>query len=404
MLHHDILDQWYPRAVDEVHGGFHAEYDWEWHPLPSRGKFSVFEGRMTWTAATVVARRPALRVQYLPYVRHGLAYLRNVLWDPQHGGFFWGLGDDGRTSSQFGDGKHMYGISFCLYALAAAYKADGDAATLAFAQRAFGWIEQHAHDDANGGYYEWLTREGKPMLVPEYTSTLEFRYGADSPVGYKSMNTHIHLLESYTALYGVWKDDRVRVRVKELLGVVRDKIAVRPGAMNLYFTPDWRPIPGHDSYGHDVETTYLLQEAAGALGEGEDPATRSMGRLLVDHALAYGWDKDKGGLFHSGGAFGKPDDLLKEWWVQMESLNALLSMHQLYGSRDGRYWTAFEQQWRYIRTYQTDLQFGGEYNLIKPDEQPVSSVKGSMWKAGYHEARALLNVSDRLCAMAGTKA
>lgn len=402
MLHHDVLDPWYPRAMDEEHGGFYADFDRKWRPLPSHGKFSVFQARMTWTAATVAIRRPNLRAQYLPYMRHGLSYLENTLWDKQYGGFLWGLADDGRPSPQYGDGKHLYGISFCVYALSAAYKADPDPKTLAFAQQAFAWIEEHAHDDVNDGYYEWLTREGKPMLVPPYQAELEFRYGADSPVGYKSMNTHIHMLEAYTELYGVWKDERVRRRVDELLTIVRDRIAVQPGAMNLYFTPDWRPIPGHDSYGHDVETTYLMDEAATSLGRSSDPKTRAVGRMMVDHALSYGWDKAEGGLFESGAAFGKPGDLLKEWWVQMESLNALLLMHELYGAQNPRYWEAFQQQWTWVRTHQVDAEFGGEYNQIKPDGQPVSPVKGSPWKASYHESRALLNVNDRLRALAGS--
>src|SRR5207244_13156081 len=76
--------------------------------------------------------------------------------------------------------------------------------------------------------------------------------------GYKSMNTHIHLLESLSQLYEIWKDDTVRRRLEELLMIVRDKICVQPGVMNLYFTNDWRSIPDHDSYGHDVETSYLM--------------------------------------------------------------------------------------------------------------------------------------------------
>ena len=400
MLHQDVLDVWFPRAVDRQNGGFHAEFDRQWRPLPSRGKFSVFQGRMTWTAATVAARRPELRAQYLPYVLHGVAYLSQVLWDKQYGGFYWGLDDHGKVSTQFGEGKHMYGISFCVYALAAAYRVTRDPATLALAQRAFEWNEQHAHDDVNGGYYEWLTRAGEPMLARPGASTATFQYGADSPVGYKSMNTHIHLLEAYTELYGVWKDPLLCRRVEELLQIVRDKIAVQPGAMNLYFTPTWQAVPDHDSYGHDVEVTYLLEEAAEAIGEGADPRTLAVSRMLTDHALAYGWDREAGGFFRSGAFVGKPDDLLKEWWVEMEGLNALLQLHARYHLETDLYWRAFQRQWTYIQRYQVDGQYRGEYGLVRPDTQPLSGDKGSMWKAAYHETRALLNVSDRLRALA----
>src|SRR6185312_5207542 len=122
------------------------------------------------------------------------------------------------------------------------------------------------------------------------------------PLGYKSMNSHIHLLESFSQLYEVWKDETLRKRVEELLAIVRDKISVEPGAMNLYFTNDWRAIPDHDSYGHDIETTYLMLEAEDVLGNGHAPRTERMAKLLTDHAMAYGWDENLGGIYEDGTA------------------------------------------------------------------------------------------------------
>src|SRR5437762_14071346 len=101
------------------------------------------------------------------------------------------------------------------------------------------------------------------------------------------MITHIHLLESFTQLYVVWRNETLRKRIIELLGIVRDKICVAPGAMNLYFTDDWRPMPDHDSYGHDIETAYLMWEAEEVLGR-DDPVTEAMTKQVVDHALACG--------------------------------------------------------------------------------------------------------------------
>jgi mannobiose 2-epimerase len=216
------------------------------------------------------------------------------------------------------------------------------------------------------------------------------------PLGYKSMNTHIHLLESFTQLYEVWKDDTLRQRIEELLHVVRDKVAVQPGVMNLYFTNDWRPIPDHDSYGHDVETTYLMHEAAEVLGKHGDQETERVGRMLADHSYAYGWDDEHGGLYESGPFAGKPADFGKEWWVQMESLNTLLMLHERFGAQTDVYWRRFQQQWQYIQRYQVDAQYHGIYNMIQPDGTPTTTAKGSIWKAAYHDGRALLNVSERL--------
>ncbi|AXC12792.1 N-acylglucosamine 2-epimerase [Acidisarcina polymorpha] len=398
MLRTDVLDVWFPRAVDSQHGGFYSDWTRDWMKAPSEGKFSVMQGRMTWIAAQAVLREPRTKAAYLPIVQHGVTFLRDVMWDKQYGGYYWGLADDGTISPRFGDRKQMYGISFCIYGLSGAYAATHDPETLEQAKRSFRWVEEHAHDDRNGGYFEWLTREGNPILVDP--SAVRVEQAGGFPVGYKSMNTHIHLLESYTELYSVWKDETLRRRLQELLGIVRDKVTVQPGAMNLFFTSDWRPVPDHDSYGHDVEATYLLLEAAEALGETNDPTTERIARMLTDHALAYGWDDAHGGFFRDGTFDGRPEDKFKEWWVQMEGLNTLLLLHSKYGSNTSVYWQAFQKQLQFIRNYQEDPTYHGYYNLIDTDGKPLTTDKGSIWKGAYHDGRALMNVTERLNRMA----
>ena len=405
-LRRDVLDVWFPRTVDNEDGGFRSDFARDWKPgVRSEGKFSVFQGRMTWISAQVAMRRPELKDRFLPIAQHGVEYLNNTLWDKQYGGFFWGLDDKGQISTFYSDGKHLYGMSFGLYGAAAAYGATGDPKALELAQKAFRWIDERGHDAKNGGYFEWLTREGKVVEGNPDSVTLQGVPVAEFPIGYKSMNTHIHLLESFTQLYEVWKDDTLRQRLEELLAINRDKICTQPGVMNLYFTNDWRPFPDHDSYGHDIETAYLMLEAEDVLGHGHDLKTEHMAKLLVDHALANGWDEIYGGFFQDGTTFGKPESRLKEWWVQMEGLNSLLLMHEKYGQQTDAYFKAFEQQWRFIKTYQIDSEFHGIYEMVGPDGNPVNPSKGRIWKAAYHDGRALLNVSERLrkLADAGSK-
>jgi cellobiose epimerase len=394
MLRKDILSKWFPACLDNTNGGFNASFDRAWKPGKSEGKFSVFQGRMTWVAAEVVMRRPDLKGQYLPIVHHGVEYLNNVLWDKVYGGFYWGLQDDGEISPSFTDEKHLYGISFGIYGAAAAYQATKDTKALELAQKAFRWTDQHAHDDKHGGYFEWLTREGQ--VVPGDGDTGKVSHSLIGPVGYKSMNTHIHLLESFSQLYEVWKDETLRKRVEELLAIVRDKISVEPGAMNLYFTNDWRAIPDHDSYGHDVETTYLMLEAEDVLGQGHDPRTERMAKLLADHALAYGWDENMGGIYEDGTATGKPEDTKKEWWVEYEGLNSFLLLHEKYGKQTDVYFKAFQRQWQYLKDCQIDHEYGGDYQLVDAEGKPVTLDKGQIWKAAYHDSRALMNVTERL--------
>lgn len=392
-LETDVLHAWFPRAVDDEHGGFHSRFGRDWRHLPSDGKFSVFQGRMTWVAAQVVLRQPAMKESFVPIVRHGVDFLANVMWDKRDGGFFWGLDDSGNITAAFGDEKELYGIGFCIYGAAAGYQATHDPKALELARNGFLWTDKHAHDQAHGGYFEWLARDGTPIVphVPNGTVTTN----AIGPIGFKSMNTHIHLLEAFTQLYEVWPDPTLRTRLEELLAIVRDKICVEPGAMNLYFTNSWQPIPGHDSYGHDVETAYLMLETDEVLHHRPAESTEHMARMLVDHALAYGWDHQNGGFFREG-TFGKAEDTMKEWWVQMEGLNALLLMHERYGKQNHVYFQRFLEQWNFIRKQTIDPQFHGDFNLTTADGKPVTDEKGSIWKAAYHDGRAFWNVRDRL--------
>ncbi len=393
-LRTDVLDVWFPRSVDNEHGGFHSHFARDWKQLPSDGKFSVFQGRMTWVASQVVLREPTMKDKFIPIVHQGVDFLANVLWDKQDGGFFWGLDDDGKITPAFTDAKELYGIGFCIYGAAAAYQATGDPKALALAKEGFYWADKHAHDSVNGGYFEWLARDGTPV-VPQVPDGM-VATNPIGPINYKSMNTHIHLLEAFTQLYQVWPDPTLRTRLEEMLAIVRDKICVEPGVMNLYFTNAWQAIPDHDSYGHDVETAYLMLETDEVLHHKASPQTERMAKILVDHALAYGWDNDNGGFYQAGTTFGKPEDTAKEWWVQVEGLNALLLMHERYGKQDPRYFQRFLQQWAFIQNHTIDQQYHGLYNLTKADGTPITQDKGVIWKAAYHDGRAFWNVRDRL--------
>ena len=391
-LHRHVLGCWFPRAVDPA-GGFLQNYAADWSRLPDTGRSVVYQSRLTWLAASAAQRYPALSGAYLEHARHGLRFLAERLWDREAGGFFWGMGEDDKP--QRGGEKHVYGLSFALYAAAALYGVSGDADALDLAQRAFAWLQSSARDTAHGGWFEALTRQGAPLLAPTASSA---RDALGTPYGCKSMNTHIHLLESLTALYEIRPDPSVRLSLTEAFETIRDKVAVETfGCLNYYFTLEWRALPELESFGHDVETAFLLIEAISALGQPDDERTWALARRIVDHALDYGWDTEHGGFYDAGTAFGQALGTDKVWWVQAEGLNALLLMHGRFGSETDRYWNAFSCQWDFIQRCQIDrVQDGWLSKVSAEGKAEAGRAKSGAWTEGYHQGRTLLTVSAAL--------
>ncbi len=389
-LQHEILEKFFPVSVDEQGGGFFENYALDWTRMPGNARSIVYQSRLTWTSAEAAQRFPAKAELYLAMTRHGAAMLADQMWDKQGGGFHWSINANGRPASPI---KQMYGHAFGIYALAASYQATHDPGTLDLAKKAFAWLEVHAHDRQRLGYFENIGADGNP--VTSGTNSV----GASA--NQKSMNTSIHILEALTGLFQVWPDALVRARLQEMLDICRDKIYSEPGFLTQFLTEDWQRTSSPDSFGHDVEAGYLLIEAADVLGHGEDTRNWTIARRLVDHAMQYGWDADRGGLYDSGemdqaGVVTGGLHTDKIWWVQAEHLNALLLQHQRVGTETDVYWNAFVKEWEWIKTSQIDHKSGGWWPTVHADGTPASRVKADMWTECYHQARAMLNVSQRL--------
>lgn len=386
------LANYYPRTIDSA-GGFYVSFRNDWSRYPETSRTTVSQGRLTWTAAEVSRRRPDLQKQYAQYALHGVRYLRDVMWDKQHGGFFWAVTPDDGSPQENGE-KHLYSNAFGLYGAAAAYRATLDSSALELAKKTFQWIEHHGHDDKFGGYFEAFTRDGTPLLQSPNQNKIDL---LGTLYGYKSMNAHIHLLEAYTELYHVWPDQMVKTRIIELIGLVKDKMFVEPGCLHMQYTRDWRPLPGPNSYGHDIETTFLLDEAEEAIGQ-RDPEVAIIGKKLADHALEFGWDTVNGGLYFEGAGYGGTIDTRKEWWAQAETANTLLLLAQK--NSDSQYADYFAKQWAFITKYQIDRVHGGWHQAVSADGKTVvNKAKSHGWKLAYHNGRAMLNIADRLKAM-----
>jgi cellobiose epimerase len=397
-LRKEILEKFFPAAADEQGGGFYENYSLNWTRTPGSNKSIVYQSRLTWTSAEAARRFPAQAGMYRAMTRRGAACLADKLWDKTGGGFYWQVDDKGQPTSAT---KQMYGHAFGIYALAASYQATKDPAALELAKKAFQWLEDHAHDKVNQGYYEEVSHNGKPVTGGSASNAV------GAAAGQKSMNSSIHLLEALTGLYTVWPDPLVKSRVQEMLALCRDKIYSEPGYLTQFFTADWKRTSSPDSFGHDVETGFLVVEAAEALGQ-EDPRAWTAARHLVDHALQYGWDSQLGGLYDTGvmNAQGVVTGGLhteKIWWVEAEHLNALLLLHDHWGKETTHYWEAFVKEWEWITRYQIDHTHGGWWPTVQADGTPASHAKADMWTECYHQGRAMLNVSERLRKLAAAK-
>lgn len=404
-----VLEKWYPLAYDTLDGGFLSTFTFDFQPTGPQDKMIVTQARHTWSNAKAHEFYPEVPY-YLTGAKQGFQFLRDVMWDTTYGGFHTLVDRQGNPKSNPNEEKTAYGNSFGIYGLAAYYKASGDTAALSLAKKAFHWMEAHSHDPVYKGYFQHMQLDGTP--IPR-----DAQVPSTAQTGYKDQNSSIHLLEAFTELYSVWPDPLVRERLQEMLFLIRDTIVTPKGYLVLFLTPDWKPVSfrdspdsviekhhglDHVSFGHDIETAYLMLESSHLLGLENDTTTQRIAKLMVDHALDNGWDDTVGGFYDEGYYFShKPGITIthdtKNWWAQAEGLNVLLLMADLHPNDPHHYYEKFVKQWSYCDTYLIDHENGDWYEggLDKqPDKK--TGLKGHIWKGNYHQFRSLLNCVHRL--------
>jgi mannobiose 2-epimerase len=404
-----VLDEeiarWYPLCIDTGCGGYYSDVNARWELEGPQDKMIVTQARHVWSAshaAMFYQKDNSLRTAAF----HGVEFLRDRMWDHEFGGFYTLVNRRGHPIPEGGRiVKRAYGNAFAIYGLTTYYETSGDTSVLKLAQEAFAWLEKHSYDPAYGGYYQFIARDGTPHVDG---------FNGTPP---KDQNSSIHLLECFTALYRVWPDTLLRNRLLSLLQILRDTITTDRGYMRLFFERDWTPVSyrdstpavreqhfdlDHVSFGHDIETAYLLLEASEALGMPNDAATLRVAKAMVDHTVRNGWDGDAGGIYDRGYYFRgeeRPSIIrkTKEWWTQAEALNSLLLMSELYPDDGLQYYARFCAQWEYCKNSVIDPERGGWYwggaDMVPENRY---SAKGSIWKADYHTSRALINCLRRL--------
>lgn len=397
-----MLDTWYPRAIDKEHGGYLTRFSYDWKQEDPQNKMIVTQSRHLWTLSKVAEINPD-KENYSEFEAHGFQFLKEKMWDEKYGGFYELVNRRGEPifSEDGGMDKTLYGNAFALYGLSAYYGFSENPEALELCQKTFNWLEEHSHDPVYGGYFQPLDRDGTPGTS-----------------GYpKDFNSGIHILEALTELYTVWPDQLVKERLEEMFYIVRDTMVTDRGYLNLYFKPDWTHLSYRDSSrtkiienigqdhitpGHDIETAFLLLEAAHVLGLEHDEKTMEIAKKLTDHTLETGWDSETGGFYDIGYYFPGNDQITileetKNWWAQAEGLNTLLIMEDLYPDDSHNYFEKFVKLWEYIQEYLIDSEYGGWYDSgLDQSPERRKALKSQIWKGNYHTVRSLMNCLERL--------
>ena len=369
-----ILGYWL--KLRDPRGGFYGEELSSGEVLRDAPRGVILNARIIWAFAA--AGEALHRADYLDAAGWARDWFLEHFVDPVHGGVYWSVTADGE---RLDDKKQLYAQGFAIYGLSELYGASGDEAALLAAIDLFRTVEALFADPVHGGYIEALARDFSPL---EDMSLSAHDINAD-----KTMNSHLHLLEAYANLDRVWPDATLRDSLVRLLDLVCNRVMAPDGHLQLYFRRDWSVLPGGISYGHDIETSWLLLECAFATRD-VDVVTRvrpyawAMGRagnegLLPDGSMRY--ERLSDGLF----------DDSRQWWVQAEAVVGNLWLWKYHGDIPAA--DRALAAWAYIRDHLIDRKGGEWFWAILPDGLPdLSQPKAGFWKCPYHNTRMCLEI------------
>jgi len=379
----NILQYWIVNAVDNEYGGFVGKRNIHNVKVMGASKGAVLNTRILWTfsAAYNFSHKP----EYLKMADRAYSYLVSRFWDEKNGGLFWELNEDG---SLLNGRKQTYAQGFGIYGFSEYYRATGKREALDHAVDLYHLLERYSYDPLHGGYMEALSREWEQLEDMRLSSK-----DANEP---KSMNTHLHILEPYTSLIGVFREKELEERLEELIRIFLDKI-IDPATnhLSLFFGKDWQVRSTLVSYGHDIEASWLLIEAARELG---DPVlikeVEKRALRIVDAVTTEGCDHD-GSLFNEKNMATGRLDSDKHWWPQAEAMVGLVYAASVSG--DKKYLNQMDLVWDFIQNKLIDKGNGEWFWRVDRNGIPdPAEDKVGFWKCPYHNSRAMMEVCNVL--------
>lgn len=378
----NILPFWLEKTIDRENGGFYGRIDGHGVLHKEAEKGAILNARILWTfsAAYRVLRKP----EYLEAATRAKDYVIAHFYDKEFGGTYWSLDYLGQPKDTK---KQFYAIGFMIYGLSEYARATGDKEALDYAIRLFDTIESHSFDRENNGYIEACTREWGEIADMRLSD-----FDANYP---KSQNTHLHIIEPYTNLFRAWKDERLERALRNLINIFTDHI-LNPEThhLDLFFENDWTRGAGHlESYGHDIECSWLMHEAALVLGDKDVLAKVEPVVQMVAKASEKGLNAD-GSMIHEANLdTGHVDDDL-HWWVQAETVVGFFNIYQYFGDETAL--DKAERCWQYIKDNLIDRENGEWYWSRHADGTlNTDDDKAGFWKCPYHNGRMCLEIIER---------
>ena len=379
----NILPFWINNMVDRENGGFYGRIDGHGNLHAEAEKGGILNGRILWTFSA--AYRVLGKPEYLEMATRAKDYIIAHFIDREYGGTYWSLDCKGNPKDTK---KQFYAIGFMIYGLSEYVRATGDKEALDYAIQLFDCIEEHSLDVIYNGYIEACTREWGE-IADMRLSDLDANYP-------KSQNTHLHIIEPYANLYRVWKDERLEKALRNMINIFTDKILnPETNHLDLFFEKDWTRGAGHlESYGHDIECSWLMHEAALVLGDAEVLKKVEEIVPLVAKASEKGLNPD-GSMIHEANLdTGHVDDDL-HWWVQAEAVVGFYNIYQHFGDESAL--DKSLQCWQYIKDNLIDYEGGEWYWSRRPDGTlNLDDDKAGFWKCPYHNGRMCLEIIERI--------
>ncbi|MCR6659420.1 MAG: AGE family epimerase/isomerase [Asticcacaulis sp.] len=373
-----LLDWWAAHLVD-ARGGFYGEVDAEDRPVPEAPKSIILNTRLLWFFSAMAKGSGDARA--LTLAKRAADYIRAHFHDAEQGGLYWLLDAADQPEDMR---KQAYAQGFAVYAFAEYHHATGDAAALVFARDLQALIEAKYWDAGAGGYIEALDRQWNPPLDQRLSDK-----DLDAP---KTMNTHLHVLEAYSRLHGVALTDETEAALRRILTVFLDRFAGTDGHLRLFFNMNWNDLTRSVSYGHDIEASWLIWEAAEALGD-EALLERARPVVLTLAETARREGMSEGGAFSYEKSFDGHTDPDGEWWGQAEALVGFVNAWQMTG--EAKWLDAANEVWAY-----TKAQYGAggatEWTWYAASAPKDRIYKAGQWKCPYHNGRAMIELDHRL--------